>query len=291
MSEENVSLTKGKNADLRGLIQSYKKQFELTLPKHLTSDRMIRVALTALTKTPALLKCSQASVMSALLDCASMGIEPDGRRAHLIPYGKDCKLIIDYKGLAELVMRSGLVSYITADVVCMNDEYEENLGRVLKHVVNRKEPRGDAYAVYTYVKMKDGSDSFQIMSMEEINAIRDRFAQGTNRSDSPWQTRPLEMAKKTCFRQHCKWLPLSPEIRDAVEKDQDTNLKPRDITSEITVPPEDEDNGPNIDSGKTIDITEQSVDTPANSEAEQREVPEEPEPEPDGGPLASPKRK
>ena len=37
-----------------------KKQFALALPKHLTADRMVRVALTAFTRTPKLLECTRA---------------------------------------------------------------------------------------------------------------------------------------------------------------------------------------------------------------------------------------
>jgi len=30
-----------------------------------------------------------------------------------------------------------------------------------------------------------------------------------------------EMAKKTVFRRHSKWLPLSPELREKIEKDDE----------------------------------------------------------------------
>lgn len=208
------------NNDLRGMIKSdaYKKQWAMVLPKHLTPDRMARVALTAVTKTPKLLSCTQESVMACLLDCAAMGIEPDGRRAHLIPYGSKCTLIVDYKGIAELVMRSGVVSHIHASLVCENDEFDENMGRVITHRINRRDVRGDIYAVYSHVVMKDGTESFEVMSKDEVDAIRARSKTGNN---GPWVTDYGEMAKKTVFKRHSKWLPLSPEIRDAVDTGND----------------------------------------------------------------------
>jgi hypothetical protein len=39
----------------------------------------------------------------ALLDLSTFGLEPDGRRAHLIPFGDEVQLILDYKRLVELV--------------------------------------------------------------------------------------------------------------------------------------------------------------------------------------------
>ena len=41
-----------------------KKQFQNALPKHLSADRFVRVALTTLNKNPKLMSCSQASLFS-----------------------------------------------------------------------------------------------------------------------------------------------------------------------------------------------------------------------------------
>ena len=82
---------------------SFSAEVSKALPKHLTPDRFLRVALTALTKTPKLADCDQASFFSALLTLSQFGLEPDGRRAHLIPFDNkkrgvlECQLIIDFK--------------------------------------------------------------------------------------------------------------------------------------------------------------------------------------------------
>lgn len=108
------------------------REIARVLPSHLTPDRMIRVALTALTKTPKLAQCTQASFFECLLNCSQWGLEPDGRRAHLIPYGDKCTLIVDYKGIAELCYRSGSVNAIHADVVRRGDLFEYSCGYVTK---------------------------------------------------------------------------------------------------------------------------------------------------------------
>lgn len=216
---------------IRSLIsgEEFKAQIAMALPKHITPDRFIRVALTAMQRTPKLLECTQASLFQSLLTCSQLGIEPDGRMAHLIPYGNVCQLIIDYKGLSALAMRSGEILPPHADVVCENDVFEYDRGEVKRHSIDFRKPRGKAYAVYAIVRYKDGGEKAECMSIDEVEAIRKRSkASGSG----PWVTDFNEMAKKTVFRRLSKWLPLSPEFRDALEADADGAI---DITKQVEV--------------------------------------------------------
>jgi recombination protein RecT len=197
---------------------AFKEQVRLALPEHLKPERFVRIALTALNRTPKLQQCTQQSLFQCLLDLSSMGLEPDGRRAHLIPYKDQCTLVVDYKGLVELVLRSGEVSTIHADVVCENDEFEYSMGRITKHIPNLRKPRGEVYAAYAHVVMKDGGVKDEVMSKDEIESIRKRSRSGTN---GPWVTDWNEMAKKTVFRRCSKWLPLSADLREKIEKDDE----------------------------------------------------------------------
>src|SRR3974390_1780102 len=112
----------------------FKQAVAKVLPKHLTPDRFVRVAIMAMTRKPKLAQCDEASFFQELMSLSQYGLEPDGRRAHLIPFENrkrkcgEFQLVIDYKGLGELVMRSGIVSYVHADVVCENDVFDYNCG-------------------------------------------------------------------------------------------------------------------------------------------------------------------
>ena len=233
------TLSTPKPQGLKALINSeaMRNQFAVALPKHLTADRFTRIAITALTRSPKLQECTPESFMRCLLDLSAMGLEPDGRRAHLIPYGKECTLVIDYKGIVELVIRSGMVSRIHADKVCENDVFEYNCGDVKTHTIDFKLPRGNAYAYYALVRFKDGTEKAEVMSLDDIIAIRNR-SQGYKSAiqynkSHPWLTDFDEMAKKTVFRRCSKWLQLSPEIRDAFEKDGDNHDEPRQATGRV----------------------------------------------------------
>lgn len=215
-----------KPATIRSTLEgnAFKDAVAKALPKHLNAERFIRVALTAITRVPKLRDCDQASFFTALLNLSQLGLEPDGRHAHLIPFENrkrgvtECQLIVDYKGLAELAYRSGAISFIHADVVCENDEFVFDRGQITKHVINYRKPRGDVYAAYAICRFKDASEKCEVMSREEIESIRKRSRAGQS---GPWVTDWTEMAKKTVFRRLSKWLPLSSEQRDVAELEDD----------------------------------------------------------------------
>jgi recombination protein RecT len=211
---------------------AFKQAVAKALPAHLKPDRFIRVALTAMTRTPKLAQCDQASFFQCLLTLSQYGLEPDGRRAHLIPFENrkrgvtECQLIIDWKGLSELVYRSGLVSTLHADVVREGDIFNYSMGTLKEHVPHflrrdhgKPEKAGDVMAAYATATMRDGTGSkTEVMSREQIEGIRGRSRAGQS---GPWTTDWDEMAKKTAFRRLSKWLPLSSELHEAVEADDD----------------------------------------------------------------------
>lgn len=214
--------------DLKSLINSdtIKKQFALALPEHMKADRFVRIATTAMTRTPKLMQCTPASMMKCLLDCSAMGIEPDNRRAYLIPYGTEATLIVSYMGLIELIRRSGDVTSIRAETVCENDFFTWENGQV-EHKIDWRKPRGAMQAVYAEAIMKSGEKQTAVMTKEEVENIRKKSkASGS----APWAEHFDEMAKKTAVRRLSKMMPLSSEIMEHVSKDDDQFSGMRNIT-------------------------------------------------------------
>ena len=224
-TKKTGALTTGRST-IKDLIvgDAFKEQVAMALPAHCTPERFCRVALTALNRTPKLASCTQQSLFQCLLDLSALGLEPDGRRAHLIPYGDNCTLIIDYKGLVELVLRSGEVSYIHADVVCEDDEFVYDRGELKTHRVDYRGGRGETYAAYALVRFKDGTEKCEVMTVEDVEKIRKASKAG---SRGPWVDHWNEMAKKTVFRRLAKWIPLSAEANDALDKDDEQFEKPK----------------------------------------------------------------
>lgn len=208
--------------------------------------------------------------MSCLIDCSSLGLEPDGRKAHLIPYGDKCTLIVDYRGLVALARRSGEIADIHADIVCKNDKFEYSFGSDsrLEHRPNI-EDRGPVIAAYSFVRLKDGSSSYEVMNVKEIDAIKKRSKASTS---GPWVTDWAEMAKKTVFRRHSKWLPMSSEFQEAIDKDYD-------IPTDIVRDPADIPGKPEVEMPTSVEdapASEPIKELPAGgcTEDQQKEIEE-----------------
>ena len=219
MTEQAIS--KSSKRELKDYLSSdsIKRQLAAAMPRTMSPDRFIRIALQATYRNPALLKTSPESFFNCLIQLGSMGLEPDGRRAHLIPYGEQCTLIVDYNGIKELLRRNHDVTAMHCDVVGANDHFEIRFGTrgILDHVPNLKD-RGAIYCAYSWVRLPDGSEEFDVMGIDEVKSIRKR---SKSADKGPWITDYNEMAKKTVFRRHSKSLPLSPETRDALERETD----------------------------------------------------------------------
>lgn len=222
MSNTQVATTE-KKRDIRTLIQSdaVKQQMAMVLPKHITADRMARVACTAILKTPKLAQCKPESLLQALMLCSQAGLEPDGRNAHLIPYGDIVQVIFDWKGIVARARDNG-VKNIAADVVCMNDEFSFDRttdGLKFKHTIDyKKADRGAVYAAYCIWKDGEQFDG-EVMTKAEIDGIRKRSKAGNS---GPWVTDYNEMAKKTVIRRASKKWPLDAEFAEAINSDSDS---------------------------------------------------------------------
>jgi len=214
---QNTQIQKNKHlASAKSLIQSekFQKEVEKALPKHLSTERFLRIAITMLTRKPKLAECTPASLCKCLLDLSAIGLEPDDRHAHLIPYGKECTLVIDYKGLIVLIRRSGDVVSVRAETVCENDDFEWINGEIT-HRIDWRKPRGKVQAAYAEAKLRSGEVQTSTMTYDEIEAIRKRSKAANN---GPWVTDWSEMAKKTPLRRLTKMLPLSAEVSEHLDK-------------------------------------------------------------------------
>jgi recombination protein RecT len=229
-----------KAENVRLLLEKAKPQIALALPRHLNADRMLRIAMTSVRRTPALLGCNQQSLLGAVMQAAQLGLEPDGvlGHAYLIPFKDQVQLIIGYKGLIDLARRSGQLSTIFARVVYAEDQFEFAYGLTerLEHIPSGKVENGEVRAVYAVARLKDGGTQFEVMTRGEVDAIRKRSRAA---DDGPWVTDYAEMAKKTVLRRLCKMLPASVELSRAVALDERAELGlPQQLEDVIDVPAE-----------------------------------------------------
>lgn len=213
-------------------------QIKAALPRHMTAERMARIATTEMRKVPKLGQCDPMSFLGAVIQCAQLGLEPGNALGHayILPFDKrekvggqwktvrtEAQVIIGYRGMIDLARRSGQIVSIDARAVYDGDKFDCELGldARITHVPDWQNPnRADASKlrfVYAVAKLKDGGVQFDVMSRAEVEGIRARSKSADN---GPWVTDFAAMAVKTVVRRLFKFLPVSIEMQTAVGLDE-----------------------------------------------------------------------
>ena len=230
-----------KPMSLMEMLKKSESQIAMALPRHLTVERMVRVAITAVQKTPMLQKCSPTSIVGCVIQASQLGLEPDGilGQAYMVPYWNsktgcfEAQLQPGYRGLITLARRSGEVSSIYAELVFACDKFEVAYGTEKKLVhkpdldnaergsydAQRDEWKIALRGAYAVVKYKDGESDFEYMSKPQMDRIREAALEKT-KGTGPWATHPDEMFRKCPIRRLAKRLPLSPEFMKAAVIDE-----------------------------------------------------------------------
>ena len=187
----------------------------------MTSDRMARIVTTEIRKIPKLLQCNPKSLFGAIIQASQLGLEPGSALGHayLIPYKNDVQLIIGYRGMIDLARRSCQIQSIEARAVYDGDDFSYSFGLHpdLQHTPCTYDKNNPLTHVYAVAHLKDGGVQWDVMSRDEVEAVRSQSRAGQS---GPWVTHFTEMAKKTVIRRLFKYLPVSIEIQKAVGIDE-----------------------------------------------------------------------
>jgi recombination protein RecT len=232
----NLPAKQQKMATVRDLLTKMKDQIALAVPRHVDPERLARVALTTIQKTPRLMECTERSLLGAIMDAAQLGLDVDGilGHAYLVPYKVRgtmlAQLQVGYRGFIALARRSGEVSEFYSYTVHENDDWKYALGlnRTLHHVPAAGE-RGQLIASYAVLRYKDGGFDFEVMTKSEIDKIRN---QSKAKDNGPWVTHYDEMARKTPIRRLAKRAPVSTDFQRAAVLDEYHDAGVIDVTPE-----------------------------------------------------------
>lgn len=226
------------------LSEHFKNQLALAVPKHLSADRMARIAATEVRKTPALLNTTPASFLGAVMQSAQLGLEPGSAlgQAYLVPYGNQCQLILGYRGMIDLARRSGQVLSLSAFAVREGDDFSYQLGLHpdIHHVPSCDADRVNKRIIFVYAvaNLRGGGYQFEVMSRAEVEAVKAKA-----KSKNIWNNYFEEMAKKTVIRRLFKYLPVSIEALQVAnvdaKREAGEEIKPEDVIDLNAVSVED----------------------------------------------------
>lgn len=271
MSSDKHEVTTSKIQTVREQMEKYKHLIIQSMPQYLDLPRITALFFTTLQRSPKLLDCTRESLFGALITATQLGLEVDSvtNQAHIIPYGDKATLIIGYKGLETLALRTKIVTRIVPRIVHDGDDFNYRFGLdpVLDHTPRHKSK--DMSHVYAVAHLASGEQEFIVMDKEAVNKIRKRSKAS---ADGPWVTDEAAMWCKTAIRQICKILPnISPETQAmhravAIEERLDAGL-PQNLELEadpnaVIQPDPKDDQAPKRASGKAEGEPETKIKTP-----------------------------
>lgn len=204
--------------NLSDFMDKIKGQMALALPKHLTADRMTRLTLTAFSTSPQLQKCTHQSIAASIMTAAQLGLEPGVNGAgYLIPYKDTCTFVPGWKGLVDLVSRSGRGTVFTG-VIFKDQEYTYTDGArrdlVIHNETDLHDPQDITHA-YAVGWVKDSQmPIIELWRVSKIIKHRDKYNKVGQRH---YSFRDWEMyARKVPLLQVIKYMPCSVEMTNAL---------------------------------------------------------------------------
>lgn len=193
-------------------------EFKAALPAHVPVEKFTRVAMTAIQNNPDLQNADRRSLFGAIVRLAQDGLLPDGREAAIVLFGNKAQAMPMIAGVLKKLRQSGEVAKVSAHVVYERDHFVWTLG--FDEAIEHRPPalheeRGKPIGAYATAVLKDGSQLCEVMTLEEIERVR-QVSRAKN--NGPWVQWWGEMARKTVMRRLSKRLPMSTDIEDAVDR-------------------------------------------------------------------------
>jgi recombination protein RecT len=214
----STQVNKSPVALFSNFMDKLKPQLALALPKHMTSDRMARLALTAFSTNTALQECTHTSIAASIMTAGQLGLEPGVNGAGwLIPYKGTCTFVPGWKGLVDLVNRSGRGTVYTG-VIFKDQQYTFTDGARRDLVIHNETDLDDADDIthaYAIGWVKDSSmPIIELWSVEKLKKHRDKYNKvgGKHYSFRDWEM----YARKVPLLQVLKYMPCSVEVSNAI---------------------------------------------------------------------------
>jgi len=198
-------------------LQKFKVQMEAALPRHMTPDRMARIALTQLRINKKLFNCTAESFYASLMAASQLGLEPGVQgQCYLIPYGSTCTLVPGWRGYMDLVGRTERAAAWT-DAVYDGDEFDYEKGdKPFIHHKPGKWAGKEAALIFTYAVGRIKGAEWPVIEVWDIDKVWAHRNKQNKVGDKHYSYAHPEMyARKIPLLQVIKYLPSSIELANA----------------------------------------------------------------------------
>lgn len=208
----------------RNTLARMQPEFTAALPPQIPAEKFIRTVITVVQMNPRYLEADRRSLLGSCMKAAQDGLLLDGREAALVPFNGKGGTALQYMpmiaGILKKIRNSGELASISANVVYQRDKFDYELGddERIVHKPHLGEDRGAAMAVYAIARTKDGAVYREVMSVGEVEKIR-QSSKAANAG--PWVNHWGEMARKTVLKRLAKRLPTSTDVDQVIDSDNE----------------------------------------------------------------------
>jgi recombination protein RecT len=242
-----AALEQSRTQDQQAVVRSWLAQLEPELrravPRGVDAERIVRLALTEIRRTPQLALCTRESLLGGIMWSAQLGLEigPPLGQSYLVPFHDHGVLvaqwILGYTGQLALMYRSPRIRDVYVGTVREGDGFvfKRGLEDVLVHEPKGFDESRRVVCYYLMVRYADGGHYIATMTPEEIERRR-RRAQGGRPRSGAWAEWPEEMERKTLIRAHAKYLPLEVQVQRAFAADEQVLRPDADAEGGVVIP-------------------------------------------------------
>lgn len=197
-----------------------------------TSAAFLAQVFTLIKNNPKLMKADRGSLLLAVGEMASLGMSPNPKQgqAYLIPRWSSkagCDVVdmqLGFRGLLQLVYRSGEVDSVEAFVVYRGEHYVRRGGTAnpgIDHLLDDDKRTGlwtDIVGAYALAFLKGRTRPvFVSLTRRQLESAYGRSGNGSNKS-KVWMEHPEAMCAKTALARLCKNLPQVGSTTLAIEQ-------------------------------------------------------------------------
>lgn len=269
------------------LLEARKDLLGAGLPGGMNVEREIRTATIMLMGSKELKEASPASFYTAVSIALNSGIGLGRGRGYLVAYKGNCSFVPDWRGLVDLVSRSGRATVWTG-VVHKGDIFEYELGDspFLKHKPGDSDEHADITHYYSVGRVKDSQ--WPIIEVWSVNKVKKHLAKYNKVGNSHYAKKDdnnFEMyGRKVVLLQVLKYLPQSQDLQNALTADMAHDIGANATiegnfvyVNDIDDMPPPPDDGPGYTDVQHTDVPRTDAPEPAATPAQQAE----PQPDPD----------
>jgi len=198
------------------------------------ANSYISSVLIAVSGNEDLQKCEVISIVSSALRSATLqlSVDPATGYAYLVPYGNQATLIVGYKGLYQMAIRTGKYRAINVFEVWEGETAVEDRFTGFWSIEGTPKNKEKPIGIMGYFEMlpnwkqgqKEGYKKFLYMTMAEIETHARKFSKSydSDRKGNIWKTNRRSMEKKTVLRLLLiRWADLSGVSLEDVDADGD----------------------------------------------------------------------